>query len=83
MNLSTGNPFNPSTTIKYQLGDYGHVTLKVYDVLGNELITIVNEAKAAGKYEVEFNASSLSSGVYFYKLQTGAFVDTKKMILLK
>ncbi len=77
------NPFNPSTSIKYQLADYGQVTLKVYDVLGNELMTLVNEQKAAGSYEVEFNASTLTSGVYFYQLTSGSLVQTKKMVLLK
>ena len=57
--------------------------LKVYDVLGNEVVTLVDEFKPAGSYEVEFNASNLSSGVYFYKLQSGNFVETKKMILLR
>jgi photosystem II stability/assembly factor-like uncharacterized protein len=77
------NPFNPSTVINYQLPVSGDVTLKVYDVLGNEIATLVNEEKPAGSYEVEFNASELSSGIYFYKLQAGDFVETKKMILLK
>ncbi|MCU0415119.1 MAG: immune inhibitor A, partial [Ignavibacteriaceae bacterium] len=77
------NPFNPSTVISYQLPVNGNVTLKIYDVLGNEIATVVNEEKPAGSYEVEFNASELSSGMYFYKLQTGKFVATKKMLLLK
>ncbi|MEP0862683.1 MAG: T9SS type A sorting domain-containing protein, partial [Ignavibacterium sp.] len=79
------NPFNPSTKIKYVIpnGVRNLVTLKVYDVLGNEVATLVNEEKPAGIYEVEFNASKLSSGIYFYKLQAGSFVETKKMILLK
>ncbi len=59
------------------------VTLKVYDILGNEVATLVNEEKPAGTYEVEFNASGLPSGVYFYQLKTGSFVETKKMLLLK
>ncbi|MCK7526446.1 MAG: T9SS type A sorting domain-containing protein [Ignavibacteriales bacterium] len=59
------------------------VILKVYDVLGNELVTLVNETKPAGKYEVNFDASILSSGIYFYKLQAGTKVQTKKMLLLK
>jgi hypothetical protein len=59
------------------------VTLKVYDVLGNEIATLVNEEKEAGSYEVEFNAEKLSSGVYFYRIQSGNFIDTKKMLLLK
>ena len=59
------------------------MSLKVYDILGNEVATLVNEKKSAGKYNVDFNASALPSGVYFYKLQAGSFVQTKKMILLK
>ena len=59
------------------------VTLKVYDVLGNEIATLVNEEKAAGNYEVEFNATQLSSGIYFYRLQANDFTQIKKMILLK
>src|SRR5574338_29578 len=77
------NPFNPSTTISYQIPSQQFVTIKVYDVLGNEVATLVNEYKNAGSYEVDINASKLSSGVYFYKLQAGSFVQTKKMILLK
>jgi|WetSurMetagenome_2_1015567.scaffolds.fasta_scaffold08160_3 hypothetical protein len=77
------NPFNPNTRIQYQVSSISQVTLKVYDVLGNEVVVLVNEEKPAGSYEVEFNAASLSSGIYFYKLQAGSFVDTKKMILLK
>jgi hypothetical protein len=84
------NPFNPNTTIKYTIPNVSlsgvegsKVQLKVYDVLGNEIATLVNEYKPAGTYEVEFDASNLSSGIYFYKLQAGNFVETKKMILLK
>lgn len=77
------NPFNPSTTIKYQIPELNFVTLKVYDVLGNEIITLVNEKKPIGNYEIEFNAPELPSGIYFYSLQAGNYVDTKKMILLK
>jgi hypothetical protein len=84
------NPFNPNTKIKYTIPNVSlsgvegsRVQLKVYDVLGNEVATLVNESKPAGSYEVEFNASNLSSGVYFYKLQSGSFVETRKMILLK
>jgi len=77
------NPFNPSTKISWQSPVSGHQKLKIYDVLGNEVVTLVNEYKSAGSYEIEFNATSLSSGVYFYKLQAGSFVQTKKMILIK
>jgi len=61
----------------------GNVTLKVYDVLGNEVVTLVNEEKPAGEYEVEFDGSTLTSGVYFYQLKAGRFVETKKMTLLR
>jgi len=77
------NPFNPSTTINYQIPTLSIVSLKVYDVLGNEIVTLVNEEKPAGSYEVEFDAISLPSGVYFYRLQAGSFVETKKMVLMK
>jgi hypothetical protein len=77
------NPFNPSTKISWQSPVSGHQTLKVFDVLGNEVATLVDEYKEAGKYEATFDASKLSSGIYFYKLQSGNFVETKKMILMK
>lgn len=77
------NPFNPSTKIKFQLPKDGFVTLKVYDILGKEIATLINEEKSQGKYEVNFNASNLSSGVYIYKIQAGDFVSSRKMILLK
>jgi len=77
------NPFNPSTVISYQLPIGGNVTIKVYDILGNEVATLVYEYKPAGRYEVEFNPSSLPSGVYFYQLRAGDFVQTKKMVLMK
>lgn len=77
------NPFNPSTTISWQSPVGSHQTLKVFDVLGNEVATLVDEFKPAGRYEVEFDASHLSSGVYLYKLSTGDFTSTKKLILLK
>ena len=77
------NPFNPSTIINYALPEKGNVELIVYDVLGNEIVTLVNEEKSAGTYDVEFNATGLPSGIYFYKLQAGNFVETKKMILIK
>jgi len=85
------NPFNPSTKIRYTIPQVianvvkqsQLVTLKVYDILGNEVLTLVNEDNPAGSYEVNFDAKGLSSGIYFYKLQAGSFVETKKMILLK
>jgi len=81
--LNYPNPFNPTTAIKYQIPELSFVTLKVYDVLGNEITTLVNEEKPAGLYEVEFNKNGLTSGVYFYQLKSESFVETKKMILLK
>jgi|WetSurMetagenome_2_1015567.scaffolds.fasta_scaffold26181_2 photosystem II stability/assembly factor-like uncharacterized protein len=77
------NPFNPSTTISYQLPINNKVTLKIYDILGNEIATLVNDEKVADNYEVAFNAKHLSSGVYFYQLKAGEFISTKKMILIK
>jgi hypothetical protein len=77
------NPFNPSTTINFSVPSSEFVTLKVFDVLGNEVATLVNEEKPVGSYEVNFNASNLASGIYFYTLQAGKFTETKKLILLK
>ena len=86
------NPFNPSTTIKFFVPSVEtlhatslqrHVLLTVYDVLGNEIKTLVNEQKSPGNHEITFNGSSLSSGVYFYRLQSNGFISTKKFILLK
>ena len=77
------NPFNPATVISYQLPAAGYVSLKIYDVLGREVSTLVNEEKTPGSYKISFKAGTLSSGVYFYKLTTGSFMQMKKMILLK
>ena len=77
------NPFNPSTSIQYAVSSRQFVSLKVYDVLGNEVATLVNEEKPAGSYKVEFDGTDLTSGIYFYKLQARIFAETKKMILLK
>jgi hypothetical protein len=77
------NPFNPSTVIRYSLKDPAKATLKIYDMLGRTVATLVDEPKSAGSYEARFNAASLSSGVYFYRLQAGSFVETKKMFLVK
>jgi hypothetical protein len=77
------NPFNPTTTISWQSPVGSHQSLKVFDMLGNEVATLIDEYREAGKYEVKFNAEGLSSGIYFYKLQSGYFVETKKMILLR
>jgi len=77
------NPFNPSTVISWQSPVGSHQTLKVYDLLGNEVATLVDEYKTAGSYEVEFSAKGLTSGIYFYRLQASDFVETKKLMLLK
>jgi hypothetical protein len=77
------NPFNPSTTIRYAIPEASFASIKVYDVLGNEVVTLVNEEKSVGSYEVNFNSNGLSSGIYFYTINAGSFVETKKMILMK
>ncbi len=77
------NHFNPIIKIKYQIPELSFVTLKVYDVLGNEISKLVNEEKFVGSYEVEFDASTLPSGIFFYRLQADNFVVTKKMVLLR
>ena len=77
------NPFNPSTKISWQSPEGGSVTLKIFNALGEEIATLVNEYKPAGRYEIEFNAANLPSGVYFYRLKAGEFVSAKKMLLLK
>lgn len=77
------NPFNPSTIINYSIPNKGHVSLTIYDDLGRDIITLVNEIKNAGNYLVEFNGSELPSGVYFYRIQSGNFTKVKKMMLIK
>ncbi|HRI46908.1 MAG TPA: T9SS type A sorting domain-containing protein [Ignavibacteriaceae bacterium] len=77
------NPFNPKTSISYQLSTSGNVVLKLFDVLGNEVATLVNEHKPTGKYEVQFDGTNLTSGIYFYRIQSGSYIETKKMILMK
>lgn len=87
LNQNFPNPFNPVTTIKYALPFESKVTLKVYDILGNEIAVLVNEEKKSGNYEIDFQSAmgnkQLASGVYFYQLRAGNFVQTKKMMLLK
>ena len=77
------NPFNPTTTIKYQIPANSFVTLKIYNILGQEVATLVNEMEITGSYSVLFNADNLASGIYIYRLQAGTMVKMKKMILLK
>ncbi len=77
------NPFNPTTILKYSIPKSSFVTIKVYDIIGREVAALVNEEKPAGNYFITFNASNLASGIYFYRMQAGNFVDTKKLLLLK
>ena len=77
------NPFNPATTIEYRIADAGNVTIKVYDIIGREVMTLVNETKAPGNYQVQLNGKNLASGVYIYRMTSGKFTNAKKFILLK
>jgi hypothetical protein len=77
------NPFNPNTTIKYELPGFSMVRLSVFDILGREVSVLANDRENAGLYEVKFDAAGLSSGVYFYKLTAGQFVQTRKMTVVK
>jgi hypothetical protein len=77
------NPFNPTTNIQYEIPKPGDVRLVIYDVTGREVRTLINERLEAGKYEVSFDGSALTSGVYFYMLQAVDFSETKRMILIK
>jgi len=83
LNQNYPNPFNPSTKIIFSVPQISNVVLKVYDILGNKIATLVDAEKLAGNYEIEFDGKNLTSGIYFYKLIAGSFVQTKKMILLK
>jgi hypothetical protein len=83
LNQNYPNPFNPTTTIQYSVAQSSNVVLKVYDILGNEVITLVNEKMDRGVYSVNFSSKGLASGIYFYRLHAGSFVETKKMILMK
>ncbi len=77
------NPFNPATVISFEIPSRNFVELKIYDLLGREITSLVNEEKDAGKYSIRFNGNSLASGVYFYKLTSGNYSQTKKLILMK
>jgi glucose/arabinose dehydrogenase len=77
------NPFNPNTTIKYYVPEHSFVTIKIYDVLGNEIKTLINDEKSAGYYKIDFDASQFSSGIYFYVLKSNEFVASQKMLLIK
>ncbi|MBN2087341.1 T9SS type A sorting domain-containing protein [Candidatus Peregrinibacteria bacterium] len=77
------NPFNPTTNIEYSIAEAGLVELKIYNILGEEMTTLVNQFQNASKYRIDFNAANLSSGIYFYRITSGKFTDVKKMILIK
>jgi hypothetical protein len=77
------NPFNPATNIRYNISKTSQVTLKVFDILGRQVQTLVNTMQAPGQYTVTFTAQNLASGIYFYRLEAGTFTETKKLILLK
>jgi hypothetical protein len=77
------NPFNPATIISYSIPKFSFVSIKIHDALGKEITTLVNEEKQPGNYEVKFYGSNLSSGVYYYQMKAGKFVETKKLILIK
>lgn len=77
------NPFNPKTLIRYRIPESGMVSLKVYDLLGNEVASLVNEFQPLGSYEVNFDGADMGSGVYFYQLQSGNYTSTRKMLLIK
>jgi len=77
------NPFNPLTKIGFQIPNFEFVSLKIYDLLGREVAVLANEEKQPGVYELHFDASNLSSGIYYYKLVSGNFIETKKMVLIK
>ena len=77
------NPFNPTTNIKYDLPKETFVAIKVYDILGREVVTLVNEKQPSGRYNIKFDASNLASGMYVYRIDAGSFVKSHKMMLLK
>ena len=83
LNQNYPNPFNPTTIISFNLPVRAHVSLKVYDLIGHEVATIVNEPMAAGSHSAAWNAASLQSGIYFYMLNAGSYTETKKLVLLK
>jgi len=83
LNQNYSNPFNPTTTINYSIGKEGHTKISVYNITGSRVAVLVDENKSAGNYSVQFNASVLPSGVYFYKLESGGYSDIKKLVLMK
>jgi hypothetical protein len=83
LNQNYPNPFNPTTTISFQLPVTSYVTLKVYDILGNEISSLVDETKSPGSYSISFDGSTLASGMYLYRLDAGNYSQVRKMVLLK
>ena len=83
LNQNYPNPFNPSTQLEFGISKLGFVSLRIYDILGKEVATIVNEKLSPGIYKYEFNGSNLSSGIYFYTIKAGDFTETKKMTLIR
>jgi len=83
LNQNYPNPFNPITNIKFAIPENDFVTIKVYDILGKEIATLVNEKLTAGYYQFSFDASGMSSGVYFYRMTTSKFTQVKRMMLIK
>lgn len=83
LNQNYPNPFNPGTKISFTIPEKSFITLKIYDVLGNEVARLINEERNAGSYEIDFNAQNMASGIYFYELKAGSFIQTKKMLLLQ
>ncbi len=77
------NPFNPITTIRFSIPQQEHIKIKIYDILGKEIVTIINDMMEMGEYQIQFHAGNFASGIYFYRLEAGKFFDTKKMLLLK
>jgi hypothetical protein len=77
------NPFNPSTKINFAIPKSGLVTIKIYDILGKEISTLINEYLSAGNYSVNFNGGNIPSGVYFYRLEANRYITTKKMLMIK
>ena len=83
LNQNFPNPFNPGTKISFTIPEKSFITLKIYDVLGDEVAKLINEERNAGSYEFDFNAKNMASGIYFYELKAGSFIQTKKMLLLQ
>jgi hypothetical protein len=83
LNQNYPNPFNPTTNFTYEISKAGFVSIKIYDILGREVATLVNEVKQAGSFAATWNAINAGSGIYFCKMQSGSFTATKKMILMK